>query len=111
MSSRPAATTIRVVNPCDDSIADEVIDDLAAATDALVLGDPLHEATDVSALINPGERDRVVSWVAGAVAAGARVAAGGTIECGHPRPTVLIDVTPVMDIGRPEVFDPVVAIQ
>ena len=45
--------------------------------EALVVGDPLDEATDVSALISTGERERVESWIDEAVAAGAKVATGG----------------------------------
>lgn len=93
---------------------------LANLVDELVVGDPMDEATDVSALISSGERDRVASWIDEAVAGGAKIAAGGVIdtvaagggmEGGVLRPTVLTGVTPDMRVSRDEVFGPVVAIQ
>ncbi len=84
---------------------------LAKLVDGLVVGDPLDEATDVSALISEGERDRVKAWIDEAVAGGARVVAGGDVENGVLRPTVLAGVTPDMKVCRDEVFGPVVAIQ
>jgi acyl-CoA reductase-like NAD-dependent aldehyde dehydrogenase len=53
------------------SIADEFTAALVAHVNTLVVGDPLDEATDVSALISKGERDRVAGWVEEARAAGA----------------------------------------
>ncbi len=84
---------------------------LADLVSALVVGDPLDEATDVSALISGGERDRVKAWIDGAVAGGARVLTGDVMEGDVLRPTVLGDVTPQMKVCRDEVFGPVVAVQ
>jgi acyl-CoA reductase-like NAD-dependent aldehyde dehydrogenase len=84
---------------------------LAKLVDGLIVGDPLDEATDVSALISDGERDRVQAWIAEAVAGGATVVAGGAVEAGVLRPTVLTNVTPDMKVCRDEVFGPVVAVQ
>jgi acyl-CoA reductase-like NAD-dependent aldehyde dehydrogenase len=84
---------------------------LADLVDELVVGDPLDEATDVSALITPDARDRVAAWIDEAVEQGAAVAAGGGLEDGVLRPTVLTGVTPDMKVSRDEVFGPVVAVQ
>lgn len=93
---------------------------LAGLVDDLVVGDPMDDATDVSALISTAERDRVASWIDEAVAGGAKIAAGGDVvtvaaagggEAGVLRPTVLTGVTPAMRVSRDEVFGPVVAIQ
>jgi acyl-CoA reductase-like NAD-dependent aldehyde dehydrogenase len=84
---------------------------LAELVDDLTVGDPMDEATDVSALITEGDRDRVQSWIDEAVGGGAKVAAGGSLEAGVLRPTVLTGVTPEMKVCRDEVFGPVVAIQ
>lgn len=93
------------------SIADDVAAALAAAVDTLVVGDPLDEATEVSALISTKERDRVHEWVLEAEAGGARIAAGGTLTADQVlRPTVVADATPQMKICANEVFGPVVAI-
>ena len=45
-----------------------------------MVGDPMDEATDVSALISEGERDRVKAWVDEAVGAGATVVHGGEVD-------------------------------
>jgi acyl-CoA reductase-like NAD-dependent aldehyde dehydrogenase len=93
------------------SIADEVISELTAAVKTLVVGDPLDEATDVSALISKGERDRVAVWIQEAEAAGASIAAGGQIgDDGVLQPTLIVDATPDMKVCELEVFGPVVAV-
>src|SRR6185295_16099994 len=61
------------------SIADDFTAELVEGVRSLVVGDPMDEATDVSALISPSERERVASWVEEAQAAGAKVATGGEL--------------------------------
>ncbi|MEI6229350.1 MAG: aldehyde dehydrogenase family protein [Actinomycetes bacterium] len=93
------------------SIADDVIAELTAAVKTLVVGDPLDEATDVSALISKGERDRVAEWIEEAKAAGATIATGGAIgDDGVLQPTLIVDATPDMKVCELEVFGPVVAV-
>jgi acyl-CoA reductase-like NAD-dependent aldehyde dehydrogenase len=92
-------------------IASDFVATLARGVEALVVGDPLDEATDVSSLISEGDRDRVSSWIAEAVQAGAEVAAGGQVEGALLRPTLLTGATPDMKVCREEVFGPVVAVQ
>ena len=76
-----------------------------------MVGDPLDDATDVSALITEGERDRVKAWVDEAVSQGATVVHGGELdEHGVLGPTVLTGATPEMKVCSQEVFGPVVAI-
>ena len=77
-----------------------------------MVGDPLDDATDVSALISQNERDRVKSWVDEAVEQGGRIVAGGEIDAnGVLAPTVIGDAKPDMLVCIKEVFGPVVAIQ
>ena len=93
------------------SIEDDVVAELTAAVDTLVVGDPLDEATDVSALISTSERDRVAGWVGEAREAGATVATGGEIGAdGVLAPTLVVDATPDMKVCSQEVFGPVVAV-
>jgi acyl-CoA reductase-like NAD-dependent aldehyde dehydrogenase len=93
------------------SIKDDVVTALTAAVDTLVVGDPLDEATDVSALISTGERDRVAGWVVEAREAGATVTTGGEIGAdGVLAPTLVVDATPDMKVCSQEVFGPVVAV-
>ena len=55
-----------------ESVRERFLDALVPLVEGLVVGDPLDETTDVSALISTGERDRVQSWVDEAVAGGRR---------------------------------------
>ncbi len=84
---------------------------LVAAVEALVVGDPLEEDTQVSALIDAGARDRVSDWVREATDGGASVATGGDVRDGILSPTVLTDVRGDMRVCREEVFGPVLAVQ
>jgi acyl-CoA reductase-like NAD-dependent aldehyde dehydrogenase len=95
-----------------ESLVEPVAAALVEAVKTLVVGDPMDEATDVSALISKGERDRVKSWIDEAVAEGGRVACGGEIASdGVLQPTVIVDAKPEMNVCALEVFGPVVAIQ
>ena len=91
-------------------VKDALLDALVPLVEGLVVGAPMDEQTDVSALISTKERDRVTSWVDEAVASGAEVLAGGKVrEDGVLMPTVLGNVTPDMKVCALEVFGPVVA--
>jgi acyl-CoA reductase-like NAD-dependent aldehyde dehydrogenase len=93
------------------SIVDDFTATLVEAVRSLVVGDPMDDATDVSALISQGERDRVSAWVDEALTQGAKVAAGGRLtDDGVLEPTVLTDVTPDMKVCSQEVFGPVVGV-
>ncbi len=94
-----------------DAIRDELVDQVVARVELLVVGDPLDEATDVSALINPGERDRIVDWIEEATGGGAKVATGGTVADDVLRPTVLTGVLPDMKVCSQEVFGPLIGVQ
>ena len=93
------------------SVVDDFCATLGKLVADLVVGDPMDEATDVSALISEGDRDRVSSWIHEAVSTGAEVVAGGEVRDGMLEPTVLRNVTPDMRVCRDEVFGPVVAVQ
>ena len=94
-----------------ETVRERFLDALVPLVEGLVVGDPLDEQTDVSALISTGERDRVQSWVDEAVAAGAEILAGGKVrEDGVLAPTVLGRVTPDMNVCANEVFGPVVGV-
>jgi acyl-CoA reductase-like NAD-dependent aldehyde dehydrogenase len=95
-----------------EHIAEDFTAALAEAVDALVVGDPLDDATQVSALIDRENRDRVKSWIDDAVGDGARVVAGGEVGGdGVLKPTVLVDVEPDMKVCSQEVFGPVLGVQ
>lgn len=93
------------------SIAEQFTSALVGHVESLVVGDPLDEATDVSALISPGERDRVTSWIEEATSLGAQVATGGAFSAdGVLQPTVLTNVQHGMKVCAKEIFGPVVAV-
>lgn len=84
---------------------------LVAHVESLVVGDPLDESTDVSALISAAETERVEAWIAEAVGSGARVLTGGRRQDdGVLLPTVIADARPDMKVCAKEVFGPVVTI-
>jgi acyl-CoA reductase-like NAD-dependent aldehyde dehydrogenase len=94
-----------------EAVKDAFLDALVPLVEGLVVGDPMDEKTDVSALISTKERERVSSWIDEAVAGGAEVLAGGKVrEDGVLSPTVLGNVTPDMKVCALEVFGPVVAL-
>ncbi len=94
-----------------ESVREQFLDALVPLVEGLVVGDPLEERTDVSALISTSERDRVQLWVDEAVAGGAEILAGGKVrEDGMLAPTVLGGVTPDMNVCKNEVFGPVVGV-
>jgi acyl-CoA reductase-like NAD-dependent aldehyde dehydrogenase len=92
------------------SVADGFIDELVTAVKGLKIGPPLEDDTDVSALIDRGETERVQHWVDDAIAEGATVAVGGRVEGSVMVPTVLTGVLPDMEVCRNEVFGPVVGV-
>lgn len=95
-----------------ESILERFVERLSANVEALVVGDPLEEETDVSALISKKDRDRVAGWIEEAVAAGAVVRAGGKVNGeGILQPTVLSGVLPEMKVCAMEVFGPLVGVQ
>jgi acyl-CoA reductase-like NAD-dependent aldehyde dehydrogenase len=84
---------------------------LAEKVAALRVGDPMDPATEVSALINAGESDRVEAWIGEAADAGAAVVVGGTRSPdGVLVPTLLDGVTPDMKVCNTEVFGPLVGV-
>ena len=92
-------------------IADRFTDTLAKLVGDLVVGDPMDDSTDVSALITPDDCKRVKEWIDEAVKAGAEVVTGGGVADGLLQPTVLRNVTSDMRVMREEVFGPVVGVQ
>ncbi|WP_344952618.1 aldehyde dehydrogenase family protein [Actinomadura miaoliensis] len=95
----------------DRSVQDEFLPRLVAAVDGLVTGDPWDDGTQVGPLVSEDAARRVEGWVDEAVAAGARVLAGGTREGATYAPTVLADVPADAKVAREEVFGPVLLVQ
>jgi benzaldehyde dehydrogenase (NAD) len=90
-----------------DSVADEYVDRLALLADGLDVGDPAVSDVALGPLIDATQRDHVDELVRGSVAAGARVAAGGSYQALFYRPTVLDRIDPAMPAYAQETFGPV----
>ncbi len=92
-------------------IYEDFLGALKPKVQALVVGDPLDDATDVSALIAPADTARVSEWIAQAVKGGARLISGGDTNAdGVLMPCILADTTDDMDVCRKEVFGPLVSV-
>ncbi|GAB2979859.1 aldehyde dehydrogenase family protein [Amycolatopsis acidiphila] len=94
-----------------ESVADELTERVLARLGEVVAGDPRDEKTRVSALIDERSTKRVLDWIADAVAAGAKVAAGGHEQAGVVRPTVLTEVPDGVACWDEEIFGPVVCVR
>ena len=93
------------------SIYDTFVDRLTARAKALPIGDPAVPGTIIGPLITPAARDRVAREVDEAVAAGAKVLAGGGTEGPSYQPTILADVQAGARIHSEETFGPVLVAQ
>ncbi|HEY2205939.1 MAG TPA: aldehyde dehydrogenase family protein [Pseudonocardia sp.] len=76
----------------------------------LVTGDPGDPSTDVGPMINLAAAERVESWVADAVKAGATLETGGGRSGATVEPTVLSGVPEDASVMAGEVFGPVVSL-
>lgn len=90
-----------------ESIADAYVERLAATAEHLTVGDGTRADVALGPIIDEHQRDKIHGMVTASVAAGARLAAGGSFEGLFYRPTVLEDVKPGMSVYDNEVFGPV----
>jgi acyl-CoA reductase-like NAD-dependent aldehyde dehydrogenase len=86
---------------------DDLLARLLPKVEALVVGDPADEATDVGPLIDRDARERVLAWIEEARAAGAEILAGGDLDGDVLRPTVIANAGPALKVSCEEVFGPV----
>jgi acyl-CoA reductase-like NAD-dependent aldehyde dehydrogenase len=94
-----------------EDVYDAFRDALVPLVDALVVGDPADEATDVGPLIGSSERERVLEWIEEARAGGGTVLTGGVVENDLLRPTVVESPPPEGRLACDEVFGPVCTLQ
>ena len=92
------------------SIAGEFVERLKASTEALKIGHPYEDTTDISSLIDETEAIRIEQWIAEAVAGGAKVVTGGARQFATVAPAVLLDVPDTCHISCQEAFGPVVGV-
>jgi acyl-CoA reductase-like NAD-dependent aldehyde dehydrogenase len=89
------------------SAYDDLVARFLPRVEALVVGDPADEATDVGPLIDRDARDRVLAWIEEAGAAGAEILTGGELEGELLRPTVIANAGPGLKVSCEEVFGPI----
>ncbi|HST17799.1 MAG TPA: aldehyde dehydrogenase family protein [Gaiellaceae bacterium] len=87
---------------------DEFVETFVPAVEALKVGDPADEDTDVGPLISEEERDRVRSWVQEST--GEVLTGGGLTSDGLLEPTVVAAPAPTDRVQCEEVFGPVVTL-
>jgi acyl-CoA reductase-like NAD-dependent aldehyde dehydrogenase len=94
---------------------EEFLDAFIGETQALIVGEPLDEKTDIGPLITASHRTRVAQHVSRAVSAGAQILFGdeNIIPSGggnYFQPTILGNTNQDMAIMREEVFGPVATV-
>jgi len=82
-----------------------------ASVEALKVGNPLDEATDLGPMIDEAAAKRTEDWVSEAVVRGADLLAGGGRDGAYFEPTVLTGTTPDMKVCSSELFAPVVIVE
>jgi succinate-semialdehyde dehydrogenase / glutarate-semialdehyde dehydrogenase len=97
----------------EEPVADEFVEAFCAATDRLVVGDPLDPATTIGPLARADLRDTLHAQTRRTVEAGAKLLRGGELPDGpgfYYPPTVLDGVRPGMAAFDEETFGPLAAI-
>lgn len=97
-----------------DSVADEVVEKLAARARLLKIGDPMDPATTLGPVISESAQQNIVAYCDSGVAQGARLVHGGKVPAGivgpYVEPTIFDHVDNSMKIAREEIFGPVLAV-
>ena len=100
-----------------EDIYDEVVSEVQKAVEAIRVGDPFSDDSQMGPINSSAQFDKVMSAIASGIDQGARLVHGGKrpegpeFETGYwVEPTVFADVTPDMRIAREEIFGPVLSI-
>jgi acyl-CoA reductase-like NAD-dependent aldehyde dehydrogenase len=93
-----------------ESVAEGFTARLLAAVRACHVGNPAEAGIDVGPVIDEASAIRIQSWIDEAVAAGARLLAGGPRQRAVVQPTVLAGTRPGMKVEDEEIFGPVLTL-
>jgi benzaldehyde dehydrogenase (NAD) len=93
-----------------ESVHDALADKLAEKARCLPVGDPAAGQAAIGPLISAGQVERASNLVQGAVAAGAKLRAGGKANGLFFEPTVLTGVSSAMPVFHDEFFAPIAAL-
>jgi glyceraldehyde-3-phosphate dehydrogenase (NADP+) len=94
-----------------EKVYDAFARELVGLVEALTVGDPLDEATDVGPVIDRSNAERIEEWLEEAKAAGATVLTGGERDGNLWRPTVIENAPEDVRVSREEVFAPFVGLR
>src|SRR5256886_3496171 len=86
---------------------DDFLERFLPLVEALVVGDPADEETDVGPVIDQGAKKRILEWIEEARSAGAEILTGGEERDGRIGPTGLRDAPPKLTVTCDEVSGPV----
>jgi acyl-CoA reductase-like NAD-dependent aldehyde dehydrogenase len=92
------------------SVHDEFLRRFLSGVEALNVGDPSDEETDVGPVIDEDAKGRILQWIEEARSGGAEVLAGGEEQDGLIRPTVIGRASRELKVSCEEVFGPVVTV-
>jgi acyl-CoA reductase-like NAD-dependent aldehyde dehydrogenase len=92
------------------SAYDAFVESFLPRVEALKVGDPADEETDVGPVIDEDARERILEWIEEARAGGAKILAGGEEQDGLIKPTVIANAAPELKVSCDEVFGPVVTL-
>ena len=87
---------------------DSFVAEFVPRVEALKVGDPADDDTDVGPVISEGERDRILEWIR--ESKGEVLAGGDTTTDGLIRPTVIANPSSDDKVSCEEVFGPVVSV-
>jgi acyl-CoA reductase-like NAD-dependent aldehyde dehydrogenase len=98
----------------EESVKDKVLEKVMAVGQKMRVGDPLDPATQIGAMVDNTQTDRVMGYIAAGQKEGAKLAMGGKqvlTETGgyYIEPTVFDKVDNKMQIAQEEIFGPVLA--
>ena len=93
-----------------EGVYDEFVSALLPKVEALTLGDPADEETDVGPVIDEDARNRILEWVDEARSGGAEILTGGELDGDLIRPTVIANADAELKVSCQEVFGPVVTV-
>jgi glyceraldehyde-3-phosphate dehydrogenase (NADP+) len=91
-----------------ESVYEAFLEGLIPKVQALKMGDPLDEQTDLGPMVEERAVQKVLRWIDDAKSRGARVLTGGKAEGNMLEATVMTGVDPSCDVSCSEVFAPLV---
>ncbi|MFM2045212.1 MAG: hypothetical protein RLY86_3788 [Pseudomonadota bacterium] len=99
------------------TIHDDFVARLKAKVDAMVMGDPLEETTDIGTIVSCGQFDKVTSYIAHGVAEGGAAHACSALPSDpalakglYVQPVIFTGLTNDSKLAREEIFGPVTCI-